>query len=185
MLSCVRAWKLCGMALRSSLAMALHLRNENPHLPAAWKSVRYHVWWSLVTLEVTLCVITGRPLNIIRGFCTAPLIDPRTCRQYLNLDELAEVQLATVNLSSPKSMWTFRTSHGPISLSDGKSLWGDDQRILRLLRKSASNNGGSCRSTLHKTFHNYYRPLRDAHQGDSVAYQSWKVAFGSARVIAV
>jgi hypothetical protein len=92
--------------------MALHLRNEDPYLPAAWKSARYHVWWSLVTLEVTLCVMTGRPLTIIRDFCTTPLVDPHTYTQS-KLDELAEVQPAT--LVSPESTRPLRTSNGPLA----------------------------------------------------------------------
>jgi hypothetical protein len=38
---------------------------------------------------------------------------PHTSRQYLDLDELAELQPTTVTITSPKSTWNFRTSHGP------------------------------------------------------------------------
>jgi hypothetical protein len=103
------------MALRSSLAMALHMRNEDPQLPATWKCARYHVWWSLVTLEVTLGVITGRPLDMIWRVCTVPLMDPHTCRRYLDADRLAEVQPAIITPASPKSTWSPRMSHNPLA----------------------------------------------------------------------
>jgi hypothetical protein len=91
------------MALRSSIAMALHLRNEASQLPNAWKVARYHVWWSLVTLEVTLCVIIGRPFSVRNISCTTPLIDPNTYKQYLQSDEQSQSQAATVAPISPEN----------------------------------------------------------------------------------
>jgi hypothetical protein len=44
MLSCIRAWKLCGMALRSSLAMALHLQ-----------------------MKIHICRLRGNPLDTMSG----------------------------------------------------------------------------------------------------------------------
>jgi hypothetical protein len=56
-----------------------------------------------VTLEVMLCVITGRPLGIIRNFCTAPLIDPETYRENVNINEPPQVQPATISQNAPES----------------------------------------------------------------------------------
>ncbi|KAK1148364.1 hypothetical protein N8T08_010175 [Aspergillus melleus] len=56
--------------------MGLNLRNESKSLSPPSKEARYRVWWSLYTLDLTLCVMTGRPPSCNDEFCTTPVPVP-------------------------------------------------------------------------------------------------------------
>lgn len=71
-----RAWRMCGIALRSAVAMEIHLRTENWDLSNISKETRYRLWWALYSLDVQLCLMIGRPHNIDLGNCTTPLPVP-------------------------------------------------------------------------------------------------------------
>ncbi|EED13436.1 C6 transcription factor, putative [Talaromyces stipitatus ATCC 10500] len=77
-----RAWRICGIAIRSATAMGLNLRSESNYVTLASKESRYKVWWSLYTLETILGNMTGRPLNLERDFCTTPLPVPFEEHEY-------------------------------------------------------------------------------------------------------
>ncbi|KAH3474916.1 hypothetical protein KXV78_000830 [Aspergillus fumigatus] len=59
------------------------LKRKGLQLDASWsvskdtldisKELRCRVWWSIVVLETTLSVMTGRPYSVANQFCTAPL----------------------------------------------------------------------------------------------------------------
>ncbi|MCJ1473494.1 hypothetical protein MMC13_002145 [Lambiella insularis] len=68
-----RSWTVCGLAMRYSLALGLHLRNENPKLSNPLKEIRYRVWWALYGLERTLAAMTGRPTSVVDLDCMTPL----------------------------------------------------------------------------------------------------------------
>ncbi|KAI9045038.1 putative C6 transcription factor [Aspergillus affinis] len=70
------SWRICGVALRSAGTMGLNLRNESKSLNPPSKEARYRVWWSLYTLDLTLCVMTGRPPSCSDEFFTTPLPAP-------------------------------------------------------------------------------------------------------------
>lgn len=72
----IRAWKLCGSAVRGALALGLYLRNLGSCTSDISKEIRYRVWWSLYTVEHLLTVITGRPSCIVDSSCTTPLPVP-------------------------------------------------------------------------------------------------------------
>ncbi|KAH8692227.1 putative C6 transcription factor [Talaromyces proteolyticus] len=71
-----RAWRICGLAIRSATGMGLNLRSESNYVTLASKESRYKVWWSLYTLEALLGNMTGRPFGVERDFCTTPLPVP-------------------------------------------------------------------------------------------------------------
>ncbi|OKL58631.1 hypothetical protein UA08_06121 [Talaromyces atroroseus] len=77
-----RAWRICGMAIRSATAMGLNLRSESNYVTLASKESRYKVWWSLYTLETILGNMTGRPLSVEKDFCTTPLPVPFEEHEY-------------------------------------------------------------------------------------------------------
>lgn len=65
--------QLSGTATRSAIAMGLHLRSVSKDTLDISKELRCRVWWSIVVLETTLSVMTGRPYSVANQFCTAPL----------------------------------------------------------------------------------------------------------------
>uniref|UniRef100_A0A093VJT8 Putative transcriptional regulatory protein C3C7.04 n=1 Tax=Talaromyces marneffei PM1 TaxID=1077442 RepID=A0A093VJT8_TALMA len=77
-----RAWRICGIAIRSATAMGLNLRSESNYVTLPSKESRYKVWWSLYTLETILGNMTGRPLNLDSDFCTTPLPVPFEEHEY-------------------------------------------------------------------------------------------------------
>lgn len=56
--------------------MGLNLRNESNSIGHISKETRYRVWWSLYTLDTSLCAMTGRPPSSNVEFCTTPLPVP-------------------------------------------------------------------------------------------------------------
>ncbi|KAH8651819.1 fungal-specific transcription factor domain-containing protein [Tricladium varicosporioides] len=59
-----RAWTICGVAIRNSLTLGLHLRNNFKEIPVAEKEYRARLWWALYSLECSLDELTGRPTCI-------------------------------------------------------------------------------------------------------------------------
>ncbi|KAE8167946.1 hypothetical protein BDV40DRAFT_284434 [Aspergillus tamarii] len=68
-----RSWRFCGLSMRSAITMGIHLRNESPDVSPISKENRYWVWWALYTLDITLCLKTGRGPSVNTEFITAPL----------------------------------------------------------------------------------------------------------------
>lgn len=56
--------------------MGLNLRNESNSIGHISKETRYRVWWSLYTLDTSLCAMTGRPPSSNIDFVTTPLPVP-------------------------------------------------------------------------------------------------------------
>jgi hypothetical protein len=79
-----RAWRMCGIAMRSAVAMGMHLRTENENIPSISKETRYRLWWALYSLDIQLCLMTGRPLNMDLGNCTTPLPVPYREEDFLD-----------------------------------------------------------------------------------------------------
>ncbi|GFF86676.1 hypothetical protein CNMCM6936_006845 [Aspergillus lentulus] len=71
-----RAWRTCGVSMRSAIALGINLRSESKDTPNFSKELRYRVWWSIYTLENTLSIMTGRPTSAADTFCTTPLPIP-------------------------------------------------------------------------------------------------------------
>ncbi|PYH63984.1 Zn(II)2Cys6 transcription factor [Aspergillus vadensis CBS 113365] len=70
------SWRICGLSMRSAMTMGIHLQNESPGISPNSKENRCRVWWSLYTLDITLCLKTGRGPNLNTEFITAPLPQP-------------------------------------------------------------------------------------------------------------
>ena len=71
-----RSWRICGISIRSAVTMGLNLRNESNSIAHISKEARYRVWWSLYTLDTSVCAMTGRPLSSNIDFLTTPLPVP-------------------------------------------------------------------------------------------------------------
>ncbi|KAL8697407.1 MAG: hypothetical protein Q9224_002336 [Gallowayella concinna] len=104
-----QAWKLCGFAIRCSQGLGMHLKNTTPDMAESQKSIRLAIWFSVLSLERTLAVITGRP-SIVRDLdCTATLpstgvVDP-------------DVHLLTRN-SRDQAESTWQGTQGPAVIMD-------------------------------------------------------------------
>ncbi|KAL2871707.1 transcription factor domain-containing protein [Aspergillus lucknowensis] len=71
-----RAWRACGVSVRSAIALGVNLRSESKETSHLSKEIRYRVWWSIYTLENTLSIMTGRPTSSPDKFSTTPLPIP-------------------------------------------------------------------------------------------------------------
>lgn len=71
-----RAWRACGVSMRSAIALGINLRSESKDTPNFSRELQYRVWWSIYTLENTLSIMTGRPTSAADTFCTTPLPIP-------------------------------------------------------------------------------------------------------------
>ncbi|KAJ5272251.1 hypothetical protein N7524_005520 [Penicillium chrysogenum] len=71
-----RAWRKCGIAIQSAVAMGIHLRSECPSITHVSKETRYRLWWALYLLDILLCVMTGRMPRMQQEHCTTPLPVP-------------------------------------------------------------------------------------------------------------
>ncbi|KAJ5607199.1 hypothetical protein N7537_003818 [Penicillium hordei] len=71
-----RAWRICGVAMRSAVAMGIHLRSKSESISYISNEMRYRLWWALYSLDIQLCSMTGRPPNMSLEYCTAFLPAP-------------------------------------------------------------------------------------------------------------
>lgn len=69
----VRSWRFCGLSMRSAITTGIHLRNESPDVSLTSRKNLCWVWWSLYTLDITLCLKTGRGPSVNTDFITTPL----------------------------------------------------------------------------------------------------------------
>ncbi|KAL8684848.1 MAG: hypothetical protein Q9218_008107, partial [Villophora microphyllina] len=68
-----RAWNVAGLGVRCAQALGLHLTNVTPQMTGSQKNLRLGIWYSLLSLERTMTVITGRPSMIRDVDCSATL----------------------------------------------------------------------------------------------------------------
>ncbi|KAJ5505878.1 hypothetical protein N7453_004835 [Penicillium expansum] len=71
-----RAWRKCGIAIQSAVAMGIHLRSESTSITHVSKETRYRLWWALYLLDTLLCVMTGRMPRMQQEHCTTPFPVP-------------------------------------------------------------------------------------------------------------
>lgn len=64
--------------------MGLNFRIESDDIGHISKETRYRVWWSLYTLDTSLCAMTGRPPSSNGEFCTTPLPVPFKEEQFMD-----------------------------------------------------------------------------------------------------
>lgn len=69
----IRAWTTLGLAIRCAQALGMHLQNTTPTLTDAAKDFRIHIWYSIVSLERVMTVMTSRPSMIRERDCSVPL----------------------------------------------------------------------------------------------------------------
>ncbi|KAL2871858.1 CeGAL family transcription factor [Aspergillus lucknowensis] len=77
-----RAWRLCSDAVREAISLGIHLEIIGPCLSGLSKETRYHIWWSLCTLEHRLSVMTGRPCLTAHDVGTVPMPAPFDGRHF-------------------------------------------------------------------------------------------------------
>ncbi|KAL4892873.1 fungal-specific transcription factor domain-containing protein [Aspergillus ambiguus] len=79
-----RSWRFCTIATGSAIALGLHIRNDGDAINHISRETRYRIWWSLRSLDVSLCLMTGRPLSSSNDFCATPLPLPFTEEELLD-----------------------------------------------------------------------------------------------------
>lgn len=109
MLTPCRAWRVAGLAVRSSISLGLNLQNTSGSTALSTES-RYRVWWCLYTFENMLGIMTGRVTYMSNGICKTPfplpfdeekLSDPTATKLLNNYDlhcALIESRLACFNI---------------------------------------------------------------------------------------
>lgn len=68
-----RSWSLTGLGVRGAQALGLHLANSTPDMTESQRSHRLGMWTSILSLERTVAVVTGRPSMVRDRDCTATL----------------------------------------------------------------------------------------------------------------
>ncbi|KAI4248013.1 MAG: hypothetical protein LQ352_006009, partial [Teloschistes flavicans] len=68
-----RSWTVVGLGIRSAQALGMHLANITPQLTESQKNLRLGIWYSILSLERTISVITGRPSMVRDADCSATL----------------------------------------------------------------------------------------------------------------
>jgi len=76
-----RAWTITGIAVRHSMALGLHLRNDTLELSETDKESRVCLWWSIYSLECLLNEVLGRPSCISDREIGTPMPSIRSNRQ--------------------------------------------------------------------------------------------------------
>lgn len=64
---------MLALAIRYAQALGTHLQNSTPTLSNAAKDLRAHIWYSIVSLERVMTVMTSRPSMIRDRDCSVPL----------------------------------------------------------------------------------------------------------------
>lgn len=70
-----RAWNIAGLGIRCAQALGLHLINTTPNMSDRRRDLRLSIWFSVLTLERTMTIITGRPSMIRDMDCSVVLPD--------------------------------------------------------------------------------------------------------------
>ncbi|KAL8671429.1 MAG: hypothetical protein Q9168_004058 [Polycauliona sp. 1 TL-2023] len=114
-----KAWNLAGLGIRCAQALGLHLVNRTPDMTESQMNLRLGMWTSVLSLERTVAIVTGRPSMVRDRDCTANLashglIDPvkhldqdstppasaradsSSILQYAELSSLADLVLAAL-----------------------------------------------------------------------------------------
>lgn len=68
-----RAWSTIGLAIRYAQALGMHLLNATPTLSDAEKDFRVGIWYSIVSLERVVTVMTGRPSMVKDEDCSVTI----------------------------------------------------------------------------------------------------------------
>ncbi|KAJ6100708.1 hypothetical protein N7499_000338 [Penicillium canescens] len=116
-----RAWRMCGIAIRSAQAMGIYLRDESPSTSTLSKEARYRLWWGLYLLNNRVSGIIGRPLGVHRAFCTTPLPVPyreedfgeEHVMQLLTNNEARRILMSSLQFQMPRN----ETVESPIAQS--------------------------------------------------------------------
>ncbi|KAJ5667001.1 C6 transcription factor [Penicillium longicatenatum] len=103
-----RAWRMSALAIRSAVALGINLKSCNPMITNISKEVRNRVWWSLITIENKLSLMTGRPNCISVSMCASPLplpfdeqdLDQEPATSLLNNPQTREGQINEAMSSS-------------------------------------------------------------------------------------
>lgn len=68
-----RAWNIAGLGVRCAQALGLHLTNTTPNMTDTQRNLRLGIWFSVLSLERTIAVITGRPSMVRDTDCSVGL----------------------------------------------------------------------------------------------------------------
>ncbi|KAI4198238.1 MAG: hypothetical protein LQ350_005400 [Teloschistes chrysophthalmus] len=68
-----RSWNVAGLGVRCAQALGMYLANVTPQMTASQKNLRLSIWYSILSFERTISVITGRPSMVRDGDCSATL----------------------------------------------------------------------------------------------------------------
>ncbi|KAL9581774.1 MAG: hypothetical protein Q9212_003691 [Teloschistes hypoglaucus] len=68
-----RSWTVAGLGVRCAQALGMHLANVTPQMTESQKNHRLGIWYSILSFERTISVITGRPSMVRDVDCSATL----------------------------------------------------------------------------------------------------------------
>ncbi|KAL8637048.1 MAG: hypothetical protein Q9228_005639, partial [Teloschistes exilis] len=68
-----RSWNVAGLGVRCAQALGMHLANVTPQMTESQKNLRLSIWYSILSFERTISVITGRPSMVRDVDCSTTL----------------------------------------------------------------------------------------------------------------
>ncbi|KAI9893392.1 MAG: hypothetical protein M1814_006689 [Vezdaea aestivalis] len=68
-----RAWIMAGITLRMAQTLGMQLSNRSADMSDVQKEASVRTWWSILTLERLLCIMTGRPSAVAEYDIKTPL----------------------------------------------------------------------------------------------------------------
>ncbi|KAF9699003.1 hypothetical protein EKO04_002894 [Ascochyta lentis] len=122
-----RSWTLIGVAIRSGIALGMHIPNEGRHADTTEHEIMSGIWWALYALEQHVSALTERPSLAIGDLCSIPhpfplfpediegsIIEPRLGeREKGFLPSRATVSPGVVDLSARQDRYPHVTSSRP------------------------------------------------------------------------
>lgn len=104
-----RAWKMIGIATRSSISLGLHLRATHHDLNVQALEARHRLFWSIFILENLLSDMTGRASGLSSIYCSVPPpLASRDMCPFTNGSQKGRVDPAP---ESPPMNWTMDQEH--------------------------------------------------------------------------
>ncbi|KAJ5352800.1 hypothetical protein N7452_001774 [Penicillium brevicompactum] len=106
-----RAWRMCGIAIQSAIAMGIQLRSDSLNITHVSKETRYRLWWALYLLDTLLCVATGRMPRMHREHCTTPMPVPYKEESFWDEQVMGVIQDSQARASLVASFLAYNTSN--------------------------------------------------------------------------
>ncbi|KAJ5902655.1 hypothetical protein N7495_003183 [Penicillium taxi] len=146
-----RSWKMVGIAARSAIGLGINQQAIGDNIDPTSKETRCRIWWSIVSLEHQLSVVTGRASCIdyySSGTAPPSPIAPSSSRDNCHRENMAVTNLVEGAYDGQSLHWTLHGTQLQIqqrlqwfeSIKPTKFLWFFHLLDLELITHAVVNN---------------------------------------------